>query len=188
MAEWVATENQSSIAEYHLETWLANTNSNFRYALVDHRKKQGENMPDIDSVCHRKLIDRFTAATEQACDQGKGDYNKPKHWATLVTSQALYFHLYLRSYMSQNKVYEALKEIGGEGTTAELRDHISEKFPDLTLSDYAVNRLRQLEDKNVVDIDDSSTPFYVRITDENWDGVRESLADRDFPPDSNDEQ
>jgi hypothetical protein len=90
--------------------------------------------------------------------------------------------------MSQNKVYEALKEIGGEGTTAELREHISEKYPNSTLSDYAVNRLRQLEEKNVVEIDDSSTPFYVHIIDENWEGIRESLADRDFPPESNDER
>lgn len=86
--------------------------------------------------------------------------------------------------MSQNKVYEALKEVGGEGTTAELREHLAEKFPDSTLPDYAVNRLRQLEDKGVVEIDDSSTPYYVRITDENWEGIRDSLADRDFPPQS----
>lgn len=90
--------------------------------------------------------------------------------------------------MSQNKVYESLKEIGGEGTTAELREHISEKFPNSSLSDYAVNRLRQLEQKNVVEIDDSSIPFYVRIIDENWEGIRDSLANRDFPPQSNDEQ
>lgn len=90
--------------------------------------------------------------------------------------------------MSQNKVYKALKEIGGEGTTAKLREHISEKHPNSTLSDYAINRLRRLEEKNIVEIDDSSTPFYVRIIDENWEGIPESLADRDFPSESNDER
>ena len=90
--------------------------------------------------------------------------------------------------MSQNKVYRSLKEIGGEATTTELRDHLSEKFPDSTLPDYAVNRLRQLEEKGVVDIDDSSTPYHIEITDENWDGVKESLANRDFPPQSGNEE
>lgn len=89
--------------------------------------------------------------------------------------------------MSQNKVYEALKEIGGEGTTAELREHLAEKFPNSTLPDYAVNRLRQLEEKNVVEIDDSSAPFSVHIVNENWEGIQDSLAARDFPPQTKDE-
>ncbi|MDB2243100.1 hypothetical protein [Halorubrum ezzemoulense] len=90
--------------------------------------------------------------------------------------------------MSQNKVYQGLKEIGGEGTTTELRDHLSEKFPDSTLADYAVNRLRQLEEKGVVKIDDSSTPYSVVVIDDNWDGIKETLAERDFPPESEDEE
>jgi len=90
--------------------------------------------------------------------------------------------------MSQNKVYQGLKEIGGEGTTAELRSHLSEKFPDSTLADYAVNRLRQLEDKGVVEIDDTSRPYRVEIIDDNWDGIKEALAERDFPPKSADEE
>jgi PleD family two-component response regulator len=90
--------------------------------------------------------------------------------------------------MSQNKVYQGLKEIGGEGTTTELRDHLSEKFPDSTLADYAVNRLRQLEEKGVVKIDDSSTPYRVVVIDDNWDGIKETLAERDFPPESEDEE
>ncbi|MDB2239207.1 hypothetical protein [Halorubrum ezzemoulense] len=90
--------------------------------------------------------------------------------------------------MSQNKVYQGLKEIGGEGTTTELRDHLSEKFPDSTLADYAVNRLRQLEEKGVVKIDDSSTPYRVVVIDDNWDGIKETLAERDFPPEPEDEE
>ncbi|WP_323677807.1 hypothetical protein [Halorubellus sp. PRR65] len=90
--------------------------------------------------------------------------------------------------MSQNKVYQGLKDIGGEGTTTELRDHLSEKFPDSTLADYAVNRLRQLEEKGVVKIDDSSTPYRVVVIDDNWDGIKETLAERDFPPESEDEE
>lgn len=89
--------------------------------------------------------------------------------------------------MSQNKVYQALKEIGGEGTTTELRDHLSDKFSNSSLPDYAMNRLRKLEEKDVVNIDDSSIPFCVHITDENWEGVQDSLAHRDFPPGSNGE-
>lgn len=90
--------------------------------------------------------------------------------------------------MSQNKVYQSLKEIGGEGTTSELRDHISENFPDSTLSDYAVNRLRQLEEKGVVEIDESSVPYRVEIIDDDWEGIKETLAERDFPPKSEDEE
>lgn len=86
--------------------------------------------------------------------------------------------------MSQNKVYAALEAIGGEGSTVELREHLEEKFPDQTISKYAVNRLRQLEEKDVVEIDDSSMPYHVRIVDEDWDGIQESLAQRDFPPGS----
>ena len=84
--------------------------------------------------------------------------------------------------MSQNKVYEALKEINGEGTTTELREHLAEKYPHSTLSDYAVNRLRRLEEKNIVEIDDESVPYHVVISDEDWEGVQKSLANRDFPP------
>lgn len=90
--------------------------------------------------------------------------------------------------MSQNKVYQGLKEIGGEGTTTELRDHLSEKFPDSTLADYAVSRLRQLEEKGVVKIDESSRPYRVVIINDNWDGIKETLAERDFPPRPKDEK
>lgn len=90
--------------------------------------------------------------------------------------------------MSQNKVYQALREIGGEGTTTELRGHLSEKFPDSSLANYATNRVRQLEDKGVVEVNDDTRPFRVKITDDDWDGIRDTLADRDFPPKSEDEE
>lgn len=83
--------------------------------------------------------------------------------------------------MSQNKVYEGLEEIGGEGTTGELREHLAEKFPDSTLPEYAVNRLRQLEEKNVVEIDDGSSPYQVRIIDENWEGFGILFRIETFP-------
>jgi len=88
--------------------------------------------------------------------------------------------------MSQNKVYDALEEIGGEGTTAELREHISSKFPDSTLPDYATDRLRKLEEKDVVEIDETKPPYYVKIMDEDWNRVPESLCHNDFPPASED--
>lgn len=85
-------------------------------------------------------------------------------------------------------MYEGLKEMDGEGTTTELKNHLSEKFPDSTLPDYAANRLRKLEEKGVVEIDDTSRPYYVEIIDEEWDGINQELAERDFPPKSKDEE
>lgn len=90
--------------------------------------------------------------------------------------------------MSQNRVYEGLQEIGGKGTTKELKEHLSEKFPDSTLPDYATNRLRQLEEKGVVKINETSSPYYVEIIDDEWDGINKTLAKRDFPPKSKDEE
>lgn len=81
--------------------------------------------------------------------------------------------------MSQNKVYMALKEIGGEGTTTEIRERLSEKFPNSTLPHYAVHQLRNLEKKGIVEIDDDVSPFYVRITNHNWEGIQHSLAHRE---------
>jgi hypothetical protein len=89
--------------------------------------------------------------------------------------------------MSQNKVYEALKDIGGEGTTSEVRERLKEKYPDSKIPAYATNRMRQLEQKDIVHIDDSSTPFYVTVIDYNWQGIPESLSNRDFPKDSTNE-
>lgn len=89
--------------------------------------------------------------------------------------------------MSQNKVYQGLKQIGGEGSSSDLRDHLEEKYPDSTLPEYCMNRLRQLEEKDVVEVDDTQTPYYVKLIDENWAGVQDSLAERDFPPKSTDE-
>ena len=84
---------------------------------------------------------------------------------------------------SQNRVYEALQTLGGEATTSELRARLREEYPDSKLYEYLTNRLRRLE-KGVVAIDDGSTPFEARIVDEEWGGVPDSLANRDFPPGS----
>ncbi|MFC7188273.1 hypothetical protein [Halorubrum yunnanense] len=89
--------------------------------------------------------------------------------------------------MSQNKVYMALKEIGGEGTTTEIREHLAEKFPNSTLPHYTVHQLRNLENKDIVDIDDNTSPFYVRIIDHNWEGIQRSLAYSELQLQSKDE-
>lgn len=104
------------------------------------------------------------------------------------SSEALYYPMADVDSMSQNKVYQALKKIGSEGTTSDVRAQLKDEFPESTLPDYATNRLRQLEEKGVIEIDDSSTPYYVRIIDHEWEGIRESLSDRDFPPESVDNQ
>jgi uncharacterized membrane protein len=90
--------------------------------------------------------------------------------------------------MSQNKVYGILKEIGGEASTSEVRRRLEEKYPDSTLHEYVTNRLRSLEEKDVIEIDKSSRPYYVRIVDEDWEGIPESIANRDFPPKSDDNE
>lgn len=90
--------------------------------------------------------------------------------------------------MSQNKVYAALRELGGKATTTEIRHKLEEEYPDSTLYKYTTNRLRSLEEKEVVGMDESSKPFNVYIVDEDWDGIPESLAHRSFPPGSENEQ
>lgn len=88
--------------------------------------------------------------------------------------------------MSQNKVYQSLKEIGGEGSTDELRSYLKNEYPDLTLHQYATDRLRTLEKKGIVEIDDNSIPYYIYIVDEDWEGIPDNLDSRDFPPASGD--
>lgn len=90
--------------------------------------------------------------------------------------------------MSQDKVYQGLQEIGGEGTTTELREYLSDRFPNSTLPDYVTNRLRKLEDKNVVEINDHSRPYHAKIIDNEWNGINNNLAKRDFPPESSDDK
>lgn len=90
--------------------------------------------------------------------------------------------------MSQNKVYQALKAIGGEGTTSAIRAHLKDEYPDSTLYKYATNRLRKLEKKGIVEIDESSNPYHVYLVDDDWDGVPDNLSSRDFPPNSGDNE
>jgi Fe2+ or Zn2+ uptake regulation protein len=47
--------------------------------------------------------------------------------------------------MSQEKVYEILKELGGKARTTEIRDRAKAKFPEATLYKYVGQQLNQLE-------------------------------------------
>lgn len=52
--------------------------------------------------------------------------------------------------MSQRKVYEILKELGGEATTGEVRERAKEKYPKNTLHMYASDRLHKLSKWGIV--------------------------------------
>ncbi|MFC3477093.1 hypothetical protein [Halobacterium litoreum] len=88
--------------------------------------------------------------------------------------------------MSQNKVYRALMHLGERTTTSELRTYLEDEYPDSKLHLYASDRLRKLEEKGVVEIDDDTQPFEVRLLDDDWEGIPSSLANRSFPPESGD--
>jgi hypothetical protein len=47
--------------------------------------------------------------------------------------------------MSQSDVYAILVELGGKGSTSQIRQKAKEKYPKRTLYTYVVNRLKKLE-------------------------------------------
>lgn len=47
--------------------------------------------------------------------------------------------------MSQEKIYDIIKELGGEATTKEIKDRIKQKYPNATLHLYVNQQLRKLE-------------------------------------------
>lgn len=86
--------------------------------------------------------------------------------------------------MSQNAVYEILQDLGGEASGSEITAEARQRYPDKSLHKYTATRLRSLADKEVVEIDTGTGDGHVnhyRIVDDDWDGVSETLANRDFP-------
>ena len=52
--------------------------------------------------------------------------------------------------MSQDDIYEILKELGGEASTSDIRKRAKEKFPDRSLYSYVTNRLKKMEKKGIL--------------------------------------
>ena len=68
--------------------------------------------------------------------------------------------------MSQEDVFNILKELGGEATTEQIRKKARVKYPKRTLYLYVLNRLRKLEkDKQIL---------FIR---ENWRIIKKNVKD-----------
>jgi hypothetical protein len=52
--------------------------------------------------------------------------------------------------MSQEVVYNVLKELGGKATSAQIRAVIAKRYPTSTFDRYVSNRLRQLQKKDII--------------------------------------
>lgn len=52
--------------------------------------------------------------------------------------------------MSQKLIWEILRELGGIATTQQVRELAKKKYPELTLWEYAGNRLRKLQKNGYV--------------------------------------
>lgn len=88
--------------------------------------------------------------------------------------------------MSQNRVYQILKDLDGEASSSDIIKEAEKRYPESSLNKYATVRLRSLEEKGVIDeisdeMDTSGRSLYWKIKDPDWDGIPESQANKDFP-------
>jgi Fe2+ or Zn2+ uptake regulation protein len=88
--------------------------------------------------------------------------------------------------MSQNKVYQILKDLGGEASSSEIIEEARQRYPESTLHRYVTVRLRALERKDIVDeitdeVDGTGKSLYWEIIEENWEGIPDDIAKKDFP-------
>ncbi len=65
--------------------------------------------------------------------------------------------------MSQEKVYEILKELGGEATTGEISRIAKQKYPTADLYHYVSTRLGQLEKFHIVEKTKTKESFKWKI-------------------------
>lgn len=55
--------------------------------------------------------------------------------------------------MSQDDVFDIIKELDGKATTAQIRKHTREKYPTRSLFSYITNRLKKLQGHKKITFD-----------------------------------